>query len=103
MEGQSNRVRRPVQLTVEGKRVGVCPPLRFLFKRALGTANKTKSFCVQTAAIQMQPLRTSFVLRFGQGTVMKRLATLCLVLLFTRPVLAIDDGDVSYVGGTVEN
>ena len=34
---------------------------------------------------------------------MKRLATLCLVLLFTRPVLAVDDGDVSYVGGTVEN
>ena len=34
---------------------------------------------------------------------MKRLAALCLVLLFTRPVLAVDDGDVSYVGGTVEN
>ena len=34
---------------------------------------------------------------------MKRLATLCLVLLFAGPVLAVDDGDVSYVGGTVEN
>ena len=34
---------------------------------------------------------------------MKRLATLCLVLLFARPLLAVDDGDVSYVGGTVEN
>jgi len=34
---------------------------------------------------------------------MKSLATLCLVLLFARPLLAVDDGDVSYVGGTVEN
>lgn len=34
---------------------------------------------------------------------MKILATVCLVLLFPWPVLAVDDGDVSYVGGTVEN
>src|SRR5207253_8468538 len=46
---------------------------------------------------------TRNLLRFGEGTVMKRLATLCLVLLFARPLLAVDDGDVSYVGGTVEN
>lgn len=34
---------------------------------------------------------------------MKRLATLCLAFLFASPVLAVDEGDVSYVGGTVEN
>jgi hypothetical protein len=34
---------------------------------------------------------------------MKRLVTLCLVLLFAWPLLAVDDGDVSYVGGTVQN
>ena len=27
----------------------------------------------------------------------------CLVLLFAWPLLAVDDGDVSYVGGIVEN
>lgn len=42
-------------------------------------------------------------LRFGKGNVMKILATVCLVLLFAWPVLAVDDGDVSYVGGTAEN
>lgn len=34
---------------------------------------------------------------------MKRLATLCLVLLFAWPLLAVDDGDVLYIGGTMEN
>jgi len=93
---------------VECKCVGVWQPLHFRFKAHSGRLAKQRAPSIRHRQSKCSVEKaflwcTRNLLRFGKGTVMKRLATLCLVLLFARPLLAVDDGDVSYVGGTVEN
>jgi hypothetical protein len=85
---------KPFAPVVEGKWVGVWPPLHFRFKAHSGRLAKQRASSLRQRQSKCS-VKNVFIFvvhtrltAIREGTVMKRLATLCLVLLFAWPLLA---------------